>query len=299
MDRMTVSIITPSYHQGQFIERTIQSVLSQNIADLEYIIIDGGSIDETVSILRKYQNQLRWVSEQDEGQGEAVNKGIKLSSGEIIGWLNSDDIYYPDAISKVCQFFADHPDVDVVYGAANEIDVNDQVTGKYLTETWNLARLKIHCFISQPAAFFRRSAVEKYGMLDMSLQFCMDYEYWMRLGLKGAKFAYMPEVLAGTRLYAETKSSRFYVQAHFEAVSMLQHKLGYIPSDWIVNYSSAKIKTETGLSFPHPHYIYKVSSTIWTISGLYNKGYARVLIWLKAQLSIAKKLAFRLLPVRS
>ncbi len=297
MTKPQISIVTPSYHQGKYIERTIQSVLSQDVDALEYMVVDGGSIDETVSILRQYKDRLQWVSEADEGQSDAVNKGINKTSGDIIGWLNSDDIYYPDAVKKVLQFFADHPDVDVVYGASNEIDSNDKITGKYLTESWDLNRLKVHCFISQPATFFRRRIIEKHGLLDTTLNFCMDYEFWLRLGLNGAKVAYLPEVLAATRLYADTKSSRGFLQAHYEAINMLQQKLGYIPSDWIVNYSSAKVKAETGLSFPNPKFVTLVWRNLWKISGLYNDGAQRVVVWLKAQTAMFRKTFSKLVRI--
>ena len=289
---MKVSIITPSFNQGNFIAKTIESVITQAYAPLEYVVMDGGSVDNTVAVLKQYHDQLTYVSETDRGQGHAVNKGIMQTTGDMIGWLNSDDIYYPSAIKKVCQFFAAHPDVDVVYGEANQIDRDNKVFDRYPTESWNLERLKRRCFVSQPATFFRRRVIAKYGLLDEQLQFCMDYEYWLRLALHGAKFAYLPDILAGTRIYAETKSSRGYLSAHLEAVNMLQKSLGYIPSDWIVNYASAKVKTETLHQFPHPLFIMGVWTHVWKIAGLHNRGLARLQVGLQAQWAMVKKLRF-------
>lgn len=234
---LSIAIITPSLNQGCFIERTIQSVLQQNIPNLSYFILDGGSTDETLSILKKYENQLTWFSEKDKGQSEAINKGFSKSKSDIVGWLNSDDIYYPETLNKVLKFFKENPAVDVVYGDAFHIDENDQMLSRYPTENWNLKRLKKTCYISQPAVFFRRKVLAKYGMLDEKLKYCMDYEYWLRLGLAGVKFSRLKEVLSGSRLYPQTKTIRDASQCYEEAMSMLKAHLGYVPAFWLLNYA--------------------------------------------------------------
>ena len=124
---MKVSIITPSLNQAQFIERSIQSVLAQQWRPLEHIVFDGGSTDGTLDILKKYDGQLRWVSEPDKGQSDAVNKGIRTATGDVIGWLNSDDIYYPGAVKLAAEFLAAHPEFDAVYGMADYIAADDGI----------------------------------------------------------------------------------------------------------------------------------------------------------------------------
>src|SRR3569623_3829944 len=174
---MKVSVITPSFNQGQFIERTLRCVADQHGAEIEHIVMDGVSTDSTVEILRHFTPAVRWISEKDKGQTDAVNKGIRMTDGEIIGWLNSDDIYYTDAIERVVAFLETNPDVDVVYGMAVHIDLQDKAFETYPTEPWNFQRLKDTCFICQPALFFRLRIVDIYGARDVSLYYCIDYEF--------------------------------------------------------------------------------------------------------------------------
>lgn len=178
-----MSVITPSYNQGRFVERTIRSVLEQSVAVDEYVVFDGGSTDETVAVLKSFGDRVTWTSRRDRGQSDAVNQGIRATKGDVIGWLNSDDVYDKETCKTVLAYFKAHPEIDVVYGNANLIDESDAVLEPYRTEAWSLERLKSHCIISQPAAFIRRSAMTRYGMLDDRLQYCMDYEYWLRLSL--------------------------------------------------------------------------------------------------------------------
>ena len=171
-----VSIITPSYNQGEFIEETIDSVLNQTYPNIEYIIVDGGSTDNTLEILKKYENRIQWISEKDKGQANAINKGILRTKGELIGWINSDDVYERDGIEKLVACWKKHPEADLIYGEGIYIDREGRKVGRYLTEVFTKEKLGKQCIICQPSTLFSRAVIERVGMLNEQYQMGMDYE---------------------------------------------------------------------------------------------------------------------------
>jgi len=201
-----VSIVTPSYNQGQFIEETIRSVLLQGYPHLDYIVIDGGSSDNTLDVLRRYQDHLYWVSEPDRGQADAINKGLKMSRGEVLAYLNSDDTYLPGSIRLVASYFRAHPDVGMVYGDCQVVDARGKVLGLMRGHEFNLHRL-IHRaeIIPQQTAFWRREAVEQVGPFDTGLQYSMDYDFFVRVG-RAFLVVYIPQPLACFRLHGVSKT---------------------------------------------------------------------------------------------
>lgn len=207
-DLPRVSIVTPSFNQAKFLERTILSVLGQDYPNLEYIVIDGGSTDGSVEIIQKYADRLAYAaSEPDRGQTDAINKGFARASGEILTWLNSDDTYTPGAVRQAVSFLQQNADVGLVYGDMNFIDENDRVIGKFkaaLTDLRHLRRGYVH--IPQPAAFFRADLWRQVGPLDPSFYFAMDYDLWVRLAQKTA-FAYRRgDTWANFRLHSGGKT---------------------------------------------------------------------------------------------
>lgn len=257
---MKISVVTPSFNQGEFIERTLLSVASQQGVQVDHWVFDGGSTDRTVDILKGFDAPLRWTSAKDGGQADAVNKGIRASDGEIVGWLNSDDVYYPDALARVHETFERHPDVDVVYGQAEHIDIDDRPFEDYPTEPWNFERLKETCFICQPALFFRRRVVEQHGLLDASLHYCMDYEYWLRLGKAGVRFAHLERKLAGSRMYEQNKTLGARVKVHREINDMFKRLFGTVPDKWLFAYAHAVTETTTDRATEPRRFVFRLAA---------------------------------------
>ncbi|PYQ41129.1 MAG: hypothetical protein DMF77_16720 [Acidobacteria bacterium] len=218
-----VSIVTPSYNQGRFIEETIQSVLAQDYPNLEYIVVDGGSTDETLDILRRYGGRLKWISEPDRGQSEAINKGFRMARGEIVAWLNSDDTYLAGAVGKAVGYLRTHPAVAMVYGEGYLMDEAGRVTGRFpATEPFNLWRLVYFSdYILQQTVFWRRCVFDAVGMLDESLHYGMDWDFWIRVA-KRFEVAYIPEFLGNLREYAAAKTFAGGMQRFDELAGMMR-----------------------------------------------------------------------------
>ena len=204
-----VSIITPSYNQADYLEKTIQSVLSQTYPKWEYIIIDGGSTDGSKGIIQKYESKLHaWVSEPDMGQSDAINKGFRLASGDIFAWLNSDDCYYPNAVMEAVNYLTSNPEVGMVYGDTDLIDETGKVIGQFDARQTNYQRLmRGYGNIPQPAAFWRAETWYRFGPLDTSLFFAMDYDLWVKFS-KGTQIRYYPELWASFRVHGQGKTNK-------------------------------------------------------------------------------------------
>ena len=206
-DQPLVSIVTPSFNQARYIEATIQSVLSQDYPRIEYLIVDGGSTDGTVEIIKKYAGRLAWwVSEKDQGQTDAINKGFGRAGGQILAWLNSDDTYEPGAVSAAVKYLSDHPDVGMVYGDCNFINDEGRVIGKFgsaQTDYRLLRRGYVH--IPQQTMFFRAEWWKQVGPLDPSFYFAMDYDLWTRLAAR-TELRYVPQTWANFRLHTTGKT---------------------------------------------------------------------------------------------
>jgi glycosyltransferase involved in cell wall biosynthesis len=203
-----VSIVTPSFNQGKFLEETILSVLKQDYQNIEYLIVDGGSNDNTLEVIQKYQSRLAWwVSEPDTGQTDAINKGFNRATGSIIAWLNSDDVYSPGAVRQAVQYLVDHPQIGMVYGELDFIDESGRVIGKFNAAQTDLPRLRRgYVHIPQPSAFFRADLWKKVGPLDSSFFFAMDYDLWTRLAAV-SELKYLPgKTWAQFRLHTDGKT---------------------------------------------------------------------------------------------
>jgi glycosyltransferase involved in cell wall biosynthesis len=203
-----VSIITPSFNQARYLEATIQSVLGQDYPRIEYIIVDGGSTDGSVDVIKKYQDKLTWwVSEKDKGQTDAINKGFNRATGDILAWINSDDTYNPGAINQAVKYLGENPEVGLVYADCNFIDEEGRIIGKFNSAQTDFRKLREgYVHIPQQTMFFRAKYWKELGPLDPSFYFAMDYDLWIRIAAH-APFKYMAgKTWANFRLHTSGKT---------------------------------------------------------------------------------------------
>ncbi|MGA3238706.1 MAG: glycosyltransferase family 2 protein [Bryobacteraceae bacterium] len=236
MPEPLVTVVTPSYNQGNFIRATIESVLSQAYPSVEYIIMDGGSTDETASVVKDYASRLTFISEKDRGQSHAINKGFRMARGSILAWLNSDDVYLPGAIRNGVEGFSRDPAPGAVYGEGYLIDREGKITCRFPhTIPVNLWRLThVSDYILQQSVYFRKDVLDEVGYLDEDLHYAMDWEILIRIGKKHP-LGYIPEYMGCLREYAEAKSSSGGARRVREIRDMLRrHTDRYLPPGYIV-----------------------------------------------------------------
>jgi len=226
---MKISIITPSYNQVSFLKETIGSIHSQQVnVQIEHIIMDGGSTDGTVEYLKTLGDQVVWRSGKDKGQADAVNKGIQMAKGDIIGWLNSDDLYLPGALQAVADYFSANPECRWLYGRCRIIDKNGKERWKWITlyknsrlKKFTYSKLLRENFISQPAVFFRKEIFDEAGLLDLTLNYAMDYDLWLRLG-RISPAGVISRDLSSFRRHGTSKSETGFRDQFFEQYAVAQ-----------------------------------------------------------------------------
>lgn len=222
---------------ADYIEQTINSVLAQDYPSIEYLVVDGGSTDGTLEILRRYRGRLRYLSQHDNGPADAVNRGFQMGHGSVFAWLNADDTYRPGAISVVVEHLRAHPETGAVYGDGYWTDAAGRIIAPYPTREFERESLRHECFICQPACFLRREAFAGAGMLNATLKYAFDYDFWIRASAQ-FRFEYLATPLATSRMHPANKTIGERRRIFEENFQVLKQHYGYIPFRWIHAYCS-------------------------------------------------------------
>lgn len=237
---MKFSIVTPSYNQGRYIRDCIESVRAQKGVDWEHIVMDAGSTDETLPILKEYPH-LQWVSEPDKGMSDGINKGFLRATGDWVMWLNTDDYLLPEALAKVARLAASQKEADIIHGECVFVAENKQVIRRKRDHPFDPRILLFYgCYIQSTSTFLNRRIIQAGHLLDVDYRVCMDFEYYVRLWLLGNRFAYLPEPLAGFRWH-ETNTSAVHVKRRRQERLQVQRdslkKMGWkrIPSETLLD----------------------------------------------------------------
>ncbi|MGD9675667.1 MAG: glycosyltransferase family 2 protein [Candidatus Bipolaricaulia bacterium] len=249
-----VSLVMPSLNQVEFLRESIESVLAQDYADLELLVQDGGSTDGSLAVLESFRGRIEFVSERDAGQADALNRGFSRLSGDVLGYLNSDDLLLPGAIRRVAEVFSLRPEAQLVYGRARYVDARGRPIGPCLTQAWDRARLADYCYIAQPAAFFRRSLAEATGPFDVGLHHALDYDFWLRAAehLVDREVVHLDAELASCRLHGAAKTVAGWDRALSEIFSVVRRQTGYVSLWWCVAKWDHQLDGRSQATEPHP-----------------------------------------------
>ncbi len=240
-----VSVVTPTYNMASFLEETIQSVLSQDYPNIEYIVIDGGSTDGSVDILRKYEGRLRWHSAPDRGQTDAINKGFLESHGQIFAFLCADDTYLPGAVSTAVKHMLANPEHAGIYGEGYLTAQDGHIICPYPTKPFDAELLKTQCFICQPAAFLWREPFAEAGMMDVELQNALDYDLWIRLARRNTLLK-VDEYLATSRMHAGAKTLGQRSAVYKAGIKVIKKHYGYVPFPLVYGYCCSLLDKRDG-----------------------------------------------------
>jgi len=232
-----VSIVTPSFNMARFLEETIQSVLTQDYPKIEYVVMDAGSNDGTLDLLRKYEGRLRYRSERDGGQANAVNRGFAESTGEIFAFLNADDTYLPGAVAAAVRSLLPNRSAGAVYGEAYHVREDGTIIDRYPTQPFDYERLNRDCFICQPATFMNRSAFAALGGMNETLHYALDYDLWIRMA-RLYPLMKIDDYLATSRVHAANKTLGSRRKVYEEIIAVAKAHYGYVPFEWVYGYAS-------------------------------------------------------------
>lgn len=239
----TVSVVVPNLNQGLFLEQAIESILSQPGIDIRIAVMDAGSQDNSLTVIKKYESKLKfWRSGPDGGQASAINEGMqKLPPSDYVCWLNADDTFFETGLAEMVQFLEEHPENAAVYAKAYITDENNEIVRPYCTEPFSAERLAYHCFICQPATLIRYEAWNQVKGLDSSFHMCLDYDFWWRLSKIGS-IGYLEEFSACSRDHEGTKTNNNQ-HTHFkEAFLLLKNHYGHVPLNWCLAYTELYVK---------------------------------------------------------
>lgn len=221
----TLTVVTPSYNQARYFDETLRSVISQRDQIHEYFVLDGGSNDGSVDLIRRYENKIDyWVSEKDKGQSDAIHRGFQRATGDVLGWLNSDDVFLPGALRRVREAFDAHPEWDVLTGYHVQIDADTRITGAYRIprDGADIARWGV-LHVCQQSCFFRRRVYEAVGGLDLKLHCVMDGDLWLRMFRLGTKWGHIPAFLGAFRHHPAAKNSSWLKEYAEEYQYLFKH----------------------------------------------------------------------------